>query len=82
MKIENLKKIVKFACDFSILRVEIDGKGGEYTGFSFITWKHYFSMYDGSVIKLSEMEVLRKFGLDFLDRLKMAKFRISEAQKN
>ncbi len=28
--------------------VKIDGKSGEYTGFSEITGKHHFSMYDGS----------------------------------
>lgn len=63
-------------------QVVIDGQTGEYTGFSFITWKHYFSMCNGDVIKLSEMEVLRKFGLDFLEKLKKATFRISESQKN
>lgn len=37
--------------------VTIEGNRGEYTGFSRIQGKitHYFSMYDGSVIKLSEL---------------------------
>lgn len=37
--------------------VTIEGKAGEYTGFSNLTNYHYFSMYDGSVIKLSEEEL-------------------------
>jgi len=66
----------------NIIRVEIDNKPGEYTGYSFVTWKHYFSMYDGSVIRLSEMEVIRRFGIDFLDKLKRATFAPTDVQKN
>ena len=64
------------------LSVKIDGKAGEYTGYSFITWKHYFSMYDGSVIRISEMEVLRRFGLDFLSKLNKSTHSIRADQVN
>ncbi len=47
--------------------VNIDGKRGEYTGFSYITMQHYFSMYDGSIKRLSEMEAIRLFGIDFVN---------------
>ena len=53
--------------------VSINGKRGEYTGFSYITMKHHFSMYDGSVIKLSEMETIRLFGIDFVNSDKKLK---------
>ncbi len=46
--------------------VTIRGKRGEYTGFSYITMCHHFSMYDGSCIKLSELETIRLFGIDFV----------------
>lgn len=40
--------------------VTIDGKKGEYTGFSVINGAtiHYFSMYDGSVIRRTSLEGL------------------------
>lgn len=47
--------------------VAISGKRGEYTGFSYITMQHHFSMYDGSVIRLSELETIRLFGIDFVN---------------
>lgn len=46
--------------------IEIKGKKGEYTGFSNISCCHHFSMYDGSVIKLSELETIKLFGVDFV----------------
>ncbi len=46
--------------------VEINGKSGEYTGFSPISCTHNFSMYDGSVVKLSELETIKLFGVDFV----------------
>lgn len=47
-------------------RVEIDGKTGEYTGFSYLSMMHNFSMYDGSVIRLSELQALKKVGGEIL----------------
>jgi len=46
--------------------VTINGNSGEYTGFSYITMCHHFSMYNGSTIKLSEMQTIRLFGIDFV----------------
>jgi len=37
-------------------KVTINNKRGEYTGYSDITKKHHFSMYDGSVIKLDSLD--------------------------
>ena len=47
-------------------KVTINGLTGEYTGFSY-PGLHYFSMYNGSVIKLSELEAIRLFGIDFFN---------------
>lgn len=47
--------------------VTINGKRGEYTGFSYVTMKHHFSMYDSSVIKLGELDTIRLFGIDFVN---------------
>ena len=47
--------------------VTIQGKRGEYTGFSWITMKHHFSTYDGSIIRLSELETIKLFGVDFVN---------------
>jgi len=46
--------------------VTINGRKGEYTGFSNATVKHHFSMYDGSTVALSEMETIKLFGVDFV----------------
>lgn len=53
--------------------VTIDGKRGEYTGFSYITMQHHFSMYDGSTIKMSELDTIRLFGIDFVNADKKLK---------
>jgi len=51
--------------------VSINGNKGEYTGFSYITMCHHFSMYNGEVVRLSELEAIRLFGIDFFnDKLK------------
>lgn len=42
----------------------IEGKAGEYTGFSHKTQTHNFSMYDGSVIKKTILEGIKFYGVE------------------
>ncbi len=63
-------------------RVEIRGVPGEYTGLSFVTGKHYFSMYNGSVIRLTEPEVIRILGKDFLEKINKETHAVRDDQKN
>ena len=48
--------------------VKIKGKAGEYTGW--VNGLYYFSMYDGSVIPLSELKAIKELGVDILNQLK------------